>query len=42
MRMCAAMSRWHEDDFIAWLVRHATENGWNVRVLDFPAIALCG
>lgn len=41
MRLAATMSRWHEDDFIAWLIRTAHENGWNYRVLDFPAIAIC-
>jgi hypothetical protein len=41
LRMIAIMSRWHEDDFIAQLVRHAKESGWKHRVLDFPAIATC-
>lgn len=41
LRMVAIMSRWNDDDFIAWLIKHAEENGWNYRVLDFPAIALC-
>lgn len=41
MRMVAIMSRWHEDDFIAWLIKHAQSAGWNYRVLDFPAIAIC-
>ena len=35
------MSRWTDDDFIAWIVRQAQENGWKYRVLDFPAIAVC-
>lgn len=41
LRMTATMSRWTDDDFIAWIVRHAQENGWKYRVLDFPAIAVC-
>jgi len=41
LRMIAIMSRWHEDDFIAQLIRHAKEAAWKYRVLDFPAIATC-
>jgi hypothetical protein len=41
LRLIAIMSRWHEDDFIAQLIRHAKESGWKFRVLDFPAIATC-
>lgn len=41
LRMVAIMSRWTDDDFIGWLIEHARVNGWNYRVLDFPAIAVC-
>jgi predicted phage terminase large subunit-like protein len=41
LRMTATMSRWTEDDFIAWIIWVAKENGWKFRVLDFPAIAVC-
>jgi predicted phage terminase large subunit-like protein len=41
LRMTATMSRWTDDDFIAWIVRQAEENGWKYRLLDFPAIAVC-
>ena len=41
LRMTATMSRWHDDDFIAWIIRQAQENGWKYRVLDFAAIAVC-
>jgi hypothetical protein len=39
--MTATMSRWTDDDFIAWIIGLAKENGWKYRVLDFPAIAVC-
>lgn len=41
LRMIAIMSRWHEDDFIAQVVRLAKSSGWKYRVLDFPALAIC-
>ena len=41
LRMIAIMSRWHEDDFIAQLIRLAKGSGWKHRVLDFPALAIC-
>ncbi len=41
LRMIAIMSRWHEDDFIAQLIGLAKSSGWNYRVLDYPAIAIC-
>jgi len=41
LRMVAIMSRWHEDDFIAQLIKLAQSSGWNYRVLDYPAIAIC-
>jgi hypothetical protein len=41
LRMTATMSRWTDDDFIAWIIGLAKENGWKYRVLDFPAIAVC-
>jgi predicted phage terminase large subunit-like protein len=41
LRMTATMSRWTDDDFIAWILRQAQENGWKYRLLDFPAIAIC-
>jgi predicted phage terminase large subunit-like protein len=41
LRMIAIMSRWHEDDFIAQVIRLARSSGWKYRVLDFPAIAIC-
>jgi predicted phage terminase large subunit-like protein len=41
LRMVAIMSRWHEDDFIAQLIRLAQSSGWKYRVLDFPAFAIC-
>ncbi len=41
LRMIAIMSRWHEDDFIAQLIGLAKSSGWNYRVLDYPAIAVC-
>lgn len=41
MRMVVIMSRWNDDDFVAFIIRLAEEGGWNYRVLDFPAIAIC-
>jgi predicted phage terminase large subunit-like protein len=41
LRMAATMSRWTDDDFIAWILRLAQDNGWRYRLLDFPAIAVC-
>jgi len=41
LRLVAIMSRWHEDDFIAQLINLAKSSGWNYRVLDYPAIAIC-
>ena len=41
LRMIAIMSRWTDDDFIAYLTDKAKKNGWKYRVLDFPAIARC-
>jgi predicted phage terminase large subunit-like protein len=41
LRMTATMSRWTDDDFIAWILHLAKENGWKYRLLDFPAIAVC-
>jgi predicted phage terminase large subunit-like protein len=41
LRMIAIMSRWGDNDFIGWLLEHAKANGWNYRLLDYPAIAIC-
>jgi hypothetical protein len=41
LRMTATMSRWTDDDFIAWILNVARENGWRYRLMDFPAIAVC-
>lgn len=41
LRIIVIMSRWHEDDFTAQLTHLAKCSGWNYRVLDYPAIAIC-
>lgn len=41
LRLVVIMSRWNEDDFVAFVLRMAEEGGWKYKVLDFPAIAIC-
>src|SRR6202011_1899313 len=36
------MSRWGDDDHTARLIKHCEEIGLRYRVLDFPALAICG